>query len=89
MHLSGENQNMNSTINRPNFFIVGAPKCATTSMANYLREHPDTFVPRGEPHFFGSDISFNTPPISEDEYLNLFERANKEKCIGEKSSVFS
>lgn len=29
----------------PNFFLLGAAKCATTSFANYLRSHPDVFIP--------------------------------------------
>jgi len=41
---------------KPNFFILGAPKCATTSLANWLREHPNVFVPiRKEPEFFNTD----------------------------------
>ncbi|WP_067563880.1 sulfotransferase family protein [Halofilum ochraceum] len=36
-----------------NFLIVGAPKCGTTALAQYLGEHPDIYVtsPK-EPHFF-------------------------------------
>src|SRR5262249_11274764 len=38
---------------RPNFFIVGAPKCGTTAMANYLSWNPRVFVttPK-EPDYF-------------------------------------
>ena len=32
-------------INKPNFFIVGAPKCGTTSMFVTLKNHPDIFMP--------------------------------------------
>jgi hypothetical protein len=40
-------------IRKPNFFIVGAPKCGTTSMANYLSWHPRVFVSAvKEPHYF-------------------------------------
>ena len=28
----------------PDFFIVGAPKCATTAMHEYLRKHPSIFT---------------------------------------------
>jgi hypothetical protein len=34
---------------RPNFFIVGAPKCGTSSMYYYLLQHPDIFLPHS-PH---------------------------------------
>ena len=41
---------------RPNFFIIGAPKCGTTSLAMWLSEHPAIFIsPIKEPHFFNSD----------------------------------
>ncbi|HEY6000253.1 MAG TPA: sulfotransferase [bacterium] len=38
----------------PNFFIIGANKGGTTSLAMYLDEHPQAFLcwPK-EPHFFG------------------------------------
>ena len=29
---------------QPNFFIVGAPKCATTNISYYLSLHPDVFI---------------------------------------------
>jgi hypothetical protein len=43
---------------RPDFFIVGAPKCGTTALNDYLAEHPDIFVARKEMHFFGADLNF-------------------------------
>lgn len=40
-------------IRRPNFFIVGAPKCGTTAMARYLAEHPRVFLSEPkEPEYF-------------------------------------
>ena len=39
---------------RPNFFIVGAPKCGTTAMNDYLKQHPDIYIPaKKEITFFG------------------------------------
>jgi len=26
---------------KPNFLIIGSPKCGTTSLYNYLGQHPD------------------------------------------------
>lgn len=41
---------------RPNFFILGAPKCGTTSLAAWLAAHPAVYVPpTKEPHFFNTD----------------------------------
>ena len=42
----------------PNLFVLGAPKCGTTAFCNYLRQHPDIFVPPKELHYFGSDLIF-------------------------------
>ena len=37
----------------PNFFLIGAAKCGTTSVANYLDQHPEVFVSKPkEPNFF-------------------------------------
>ena len=44
-------------MNKPDFFIVGALKCGTTSLYEYLRQHPEVFMSRiKEPHFFGRDL---------------------------------
>ena len=43
---------------KPDFFIVGAAKCGTSSLYTYLRQHPDIFMPHmKEPNFFGSDVT--------------------------------
>lgn len=45
---------------RPNFFIVGAPKCGTTAMNDFLAQHPEIFIPEiKEVHFFGRDLQFS------------------------------
>ena len=41
---------------RPNFFILGAAKCGTSSLQNYLGEHPDICVSEPkEPFFFEAE----------------------------------
>lgn len=82
---------------KPNFFIVGAPKCGTTALFTYLGEHPDIYIPetsetvesqlggKKELHFFGSDLGFNRPSI--EDYLSYYANANGEQQLGE-SSVF-
>jgi hypothetical protein len=41
----------------PNFFIVGAPKAGTTSLYNYLDQHPQVYMsPIKEPNFFSTEI---------------------------------
>lgn len=74
---------------RPNFFIVGAPRCGTTALYSYLSEHPNIFLPSvKELHYFATDfpalhkIAFN----SEDDYLQLFKDAeDRHIAIGEVS----
>ena len=48
---------MINKIKVPNLFLVGAPKCGTTTLVDWLSSSGDVFVPRGrEPHFFADDI---------------------------------
>ena len=74
---------------RPNFFLVGAPKCGTTSMHEYLQRHPDVFMPfYKEPHYFGADLDgsrFRQFRGKPERYLKLFRDARDEKRIGESS----
>ncbi|MCF8232541.1 MAG: sulfotransferase [Bacteroidales bacterium] len=42
---------------KPNFFIIGAAKAGTTSLYEYLKQHPDIyFSPVKEPNYFSTDI---------------------------------
>ncbi|WP_375772020.1 sulfotransferase [Archangium gephyra] len=74
---------------KPNFFIVGAPRCATTSVYTYLKQHPDIFLSLlKEPIFFGSDLTRQPLAISgEEAYLGLFAGAGEARVVGE-GSVF-
>lgn len=72
---------------RPNFFIIGAPKCGTTSLAAWLSEHPNVWMsPVKEPCFFCSDLEV-VSTFSEKEYARLFDDANPDRhiAIGEAS----
>jgi hypothetical protein len=72
---------------KPNFMIVGAPKCGTTAMHRYLRAHPDIFMPeRKEPHFFGRDLDhIPIDVVDEKAYLGLFAAHQGERRVGEAS----
>jgi hypothetical protein len=85
------------TIKLPNFLIVGASRCGTTSLYHYLKEHPDVFMSRiKEPSFFLSQFN----PVPErgigddkkkyyqdiDDYRRLFDKAGNSKAIGEAST---
>jgi hypothetical protein len=73
---------------RPNFFIVGAPKCGTTALYNYLRQHPDIYFAPKEIHYFGSDLTFRENKKRSrtvDRYLECFSRARDECMLGDAS----
>jgi len=80
------NKTNNKLKHKPNFFIVGAPKCGTTALSVYLQTHPNIFItsPK-EPHFFAEE--FHIPKITTwSEYLSLFETVKPQhKIIGEAS----
>lgn len=64
----------------PNLFLVGAPKCGTTSLAYYLSQHPDIFVPIiKEPVFFGSDLTATGHRLPVNDYLDLYRNWSSEK----------
>ncbi len=62
---------------KPNFFVIGAPKCGTTALCHYLEQHPQIFVstPK-EPHYFASDFPEMMYVKTLDEYIRLFDQAS-------------
>lgn len=82
---------------KPNFFIIGAPKCGTSTLINELRWHPQIFVPLAfEPQYFCTDFQatadsdgIGLASMSEGQYLELFaEKEEKHLAIGEKSVIY-
>jgi hypothetical protein len=75
---------------RPNFFIVGAPKCGTTALYEYLRPHPNVFMPKvKEPHYFAKDLG--TYPLIKtlDAYMALFgDSTDRHLRVGEASVYY-
>lgn len=72
---------------RPNFLVIGAAKCGTTSLYYALGRHPEVFMcePK-EPHFFSRDEVFAK---GVGWYESLFARAEGAKAIGEASATYS
>lgn len=71
---------------KPNLFIVGAPKCGTTALAAYLGAHPDIFISAiKEPHFFADDLPGRQCVKTMDDYLKLFEGGAGKRILGEGS----
>lgn len=92
------------TKKRPNFFIVGAAKCGTTSLYYHLMKHPEVFFCEviKEPYYFSTKYAQIPHHGKEDEindkkrtrlktfdhYLELFKNATDEKIIGEASTDY-
>lgn len=59
----------NSRARMPTFLVIGAAKSASTSLHNYLGQHPDIYMsPTKEPNFFsfaGATPAFRYPPECE------------------------
>jgi len=75
----------------PNFFIVGAPKCGTTSLYEYLKQTPGIYMsPVKEPHFFSRMELYQNYNVIRDKkkYLALFKKVNNEIAIGEASTSY-
>lgn len=64
----------------PNFIGIGAPKAATTWLAQRLRDHPNVFLtPVKETHFFTQDVVDGHL----DQYESYFEDVERESAVGE------
>jgi hypothetical protein len=89
--------------NIPDFLIIGAGKSGTTSLDNYLKQHPQIFIPTlKEPNFFGyelttiEDLNGETEEIAHfkgsisklNNYLELFKEAKNGQILGETSNTY-
>ena len=82
----------------PNFLLIGAGRCGTTSLYEYLRQHPDVFMsPVKEPRYFDNieprprrpgPRSRQRPVTDRAEYERLFAAAGDATAIGEASPTY-
>ena len=83
---------------KPNLFIVGHPRTGTSSLHDYLDQHPDIFMsPIKEPNYFAKDFHAESdqfhqkalyfPFRSEKRYLKLYKDWGDEKIAGEASAT--
>lgn len=97
--MEGSPRRRTPSVTLPNFFVVGAQKCGTTSLYYYLGQHPEVYMSLvKEPHFFdydeGETPAFGgplVPPLgvaSMEEYRTLFEGATDEVAVGEASPTY-
>lgn len=70
---------------KPNFLVAGAGKAGTTSLHEYLAQHPDVFMSTfKEPNYFVPDYGYD----NWEDYLALFAGARDEKAVGESSTGY-
>jgi hypothetical protein len=83
---------------RPNLFIVGAMKAGTSSLHEYLHQHPDIFMARfKEPQYFAPHRTrygmwgqgYDLPEPGIDWYLRLFAEAGNARYAGESSVSYT
>ncbi|MAW21180.1 MAG: hypothetical protein CMD16_02145 [Flavobacteriales bacterium] len=83
----------------PNFLIVGAAKCGTSSLHNYLNQHQDVFMPTytpnglkvKEPRFLIADKvrgRLSKGVWNYEDYRSLFTDVVTEKAIGESTVLY-
>ncbi len=74
---------------KPNFFIVGAPKCGTTALYEYLRPHPNIFMSEvKEPHFFARDLGTYPRIKTLEEYTEIFAESTENHLRVGEASVY-
>ena len=75
---------------KPELFIVGAPKCGTTALCEYLRTHPRIFISQPkEPFFFCDDLPGLPGVSSMPEYQALFRKVpTGTQIAGEGSAMY-
>ncbi len=72
---------------KPNFLVIGAMKCATTSLCDIFAQHPQMFVctPK-EPEFFCDDKVFAR---GWPWYESLFTAGTNKLAVGEGSTSYT
>lgn len=71
----------------PDFLIIGGMKCGSTTLYDYLNEHPRVFMSKyKEPSYFSDDKVFCR---GEDWYRSIFDQATPHQLCGEASTSYS
>jgi len=74
----------------PHFIIVGAMKSGTSTLAHYLRQHPQIYMPEEEIHFFDARSKYaNRWQRGVQWYKNQFDDASRTDLVGEKTPTYS
>lgn len=71
----------------PNFLIIGAAKSGTTTLFQYLNQHPQVYLPvKKEPNFFGKDENYAK---GLETYAAMFAEAKPDQVCGEASTDYT
>ena len=83
---------------KPNFIVIGAMKAATTSLYNYIKQHPDIFMTKVKEPMFFNNFNQNTDfkvlankskkVNSLLDYFSMFSSVKNESAIGEASPAY-
>ncbi len=87
---------------QPNFVVVGAAKCGTTSLWHYLSQHPDIYLPRQRKelhHFAAAAVRANSAGPGDgravedlcgtwEDYLAQFAEAGDQAAVGDISPSY-
>ncbi|NQZ13717.1 MAG: sulfotransferase domain-containing protein [Alphaproteobacteria bacterium] len=70
--------------------IIGAPKCGTTTLYSWLKDHPDIFMPEAkEPHYFAQHLSDRYCRVRKlEDYEALFSDKRENQICGEASVLY-
>ncbi len=72
----------------PDFIVIGAMKCGTSTVCAYLEDHPDIYmVPKAEPRFFSEDENYAKGTAWYEE--TYFSGRAGEKLAGEGSNNYA
>ncbi len=70
----------------PAAYIIGAPKCGTTALAQYLSEHPAISISRPkEPHYYSKDLGGLRRCSDDEEYRACFTPTPQTRMLMEAS----
>lgn len=80
----------------PDFYIVGAPKCGTSSLYDWLRQHPQIGMPYHsekywrykEPYYFAPDLVEPPHRVEREEYLEIMRSVDGCLRLGEASALY-
>jgi len=70
----------------PDFFILGGMKCGTTSLFNYLAQHPDILLPEEKELHYYDIHRYQGQTL--DEYLERFPGKKEQQITGEATPFY-